>query len=142
VEDRDGLRKAVAEGTISVICSDHQPHETDAKLAPFSHSEPGISGLETLLPLTLALVREQALTLSAAIAAVTCNPANILGVDAGHLGIGATGDICIFDPDRRWVLTPERMLSRGCNTPFLGRELSGQVIRTLVGGETVFSLER
>lgn len=141
-EDRDGLRQALARGTISTVCSDHQPHEADAKLAPFSHSESGISGLETLLPLTLALVTDGVLTLPAALAAITCNAAAILGVDAGHLDTGATADVCIFDPGAQWTLTAQGMLSRGRNTPFLGRTLQGKVVRTLVGGETVFTATR
>ena len=82
---------------IEVVCSDHQPHEPDAKLTPFGESEPGISGLETLLPLTLKLVSEELLTLSQALALLTANPARILGIDSGHLGVGATADVCIFD---------------------------------------------
>jgi dihydroorotase len=136
--DRDALRRALASGTIAAVCSDHQPHEPDAKLAPFSESEPGISGLETLLPLVLALVHEGVLDLAAAIAVVTHKPADILGLDSGRLGVGATADVCIFDPKARWRLRAEDMVSRGRNTPFLGRELQGQVTHTLVGGRLVY----
>lgn len=139
-QDREGLRAAVQRGTIAAICSDHQPHEPDAKLAPFAESEPGVSALETLLPLTLRLVEENLLTLSQAIAMLTVKPARILGVDAGHLGVGATADVCIFDPEARRTLTAENMVSRGRNTPFLGRELRGRVTHTLVGGDTAFEL--
>ena len=139
--DRDGLRQALKDGGISGICSDHQPHEPDAKLAPFSNSEPGISGLETLLPLTLKLVEDGLLSLSAAIALLTHQPAAILGIDAGHLGIGATADICIFDPKAHWTLTANKLVSRGHNSPFLGWEFGARVIHTLVGGEVVFSLK-
>lgn len=139
-QDREGLRAAVQRGTIAAICSDHQPHEPDAKLAPFAESEPGVSALETLLPLTLRLVDENLLTLNQAIAMLTVKPAQILGVDAGHLGVGATADVCIFDPEARRTLTAENMVSRGRNTPFLGRELRGRVTHTLVGGDTAFEL--
>lgn len=136
--DRDALRRAVRQGVISAICSDHQPHEPDAKLAPFSDAEPGISGLETLLPLTLKLVEEKIVSLPQAIALVTQKPANILGLDSGNLAVGATADICIFDPKATWALTAENMISRGQNTPFLGTELRGRVTHTIIGGRMVY----
>jgi dihydroorotase len=138
--DRDGLRAALKSGVIAAICSDHQPHEPDAKLAPFAEAEPGISGLETLLPLTLRLVEDKLLSLSEALTLLTSQPADILGVDAGHLGVGATADVCVFDPKQSWTLTPEKLVSRGRNTPFLGQEFRGRVTHTLVGGEIVFEL--
>jgi len=136
--DREGLRRALQSGVIGAICSDHQPHEPDAKLAPFADSAPGISGLETLLPLTLRLVDEKVLTLADAIALVTHRPADILGVDAGRLSVGETADICVFDPHERWTVTAESIVSRGRNTPFLGWELRGRVTHTLIGGELVY----
>jgi len=136
--DRDGLRRALADGAITAVCSDHQPHEPDAKLAPFSDSAPGISGLETLLPLTLKLVDEAIVSLPQAIALLTHRPADILGVEIGRLGVGATADVCVFDPDVRWTLTPQTLVSRGHNSPFLGRELRGRVTHTLVGGRLVY----
>ena len=136
--DRDGLRRALASGVIAAVCSDHQPHEPDAKLAPFSESEPGISALETLLPLVLALAHEKLLDLPGAIARVTQHPADILGLDAGRLGVGATADMCIFDPKARWRLAAEDMVSRGRNSPFLGRELQGRVDYTIIGGRVVY----
>ncbi|MGD8498054.1 MAG: dihydroorotase [Chromatiales bacterium] len=137
--DRDGLREAVATGVVDAICSDHQPHEVDAKLAPFPATEPGISALETLLPLTLRLVDEGVLTLPDAIARLTIGPARILGLDAGALSVGAAADLCILDPDYVWELEPESMLSHGRNTPFAGWEFKGRVVETLVGGRSVYS---
>ncbi len=136
--DRDGLREALKQGVISAIVSDHQPHEPDAKLTAFEDAEPGISGLETLLPLTLKLVDDGVLTLPTAIARLTQQPAAIIGIDTGHLGIGATADICIFDPEAHWTLTADNMVSRGHNTPFLNWEFRGQVAHTLVGGRLVY----
>ncbi len=136
--DRDGLRQGLKDGIVSVVCSDHQPHEADAKLAPFSVSEPGISGLETLLPLTLRLVDEGLIDMTRAIAAMTSEPADIIGVDTGSLSLGATADICIFDPERHWTLTETDMVSRGHNSPFIGWELKGRATHTIVGGELVF----
>ncbi len=140
--DRDALRQAVTTGVVAAICSDHQPHEHDAKLAPFSNSAPGISALETLLPLTLKLVEQGLLSLNDAIAALTHKPATIIGVETGHLDIGATADICIFDPTRDWTLTEDQIVSRGHNTPFLGWNFVGRVTHTLVGGELVFELDK
>ncbi len=140
VNDRKGLRKALRSGVITAICSDHQPHEPDAKLAPFAQSEPGISALETLLPLTLKLVDDKLLTLPEAIALLTHKPAEIIGVETGQLNIGATADICIFDPEATWVLTEDKLVSRGHNTPFLGWEFRGRVTHTLVGGKLVFEI--
>ncbi|MFW2374334.1 MAG: dihydroorotase, partial [Gammaproteobacteria bacterium] len=118
--DRDALRLGVLSGTINAICSDHQPHESDAKQAPFPATEPGISGLETLLPLTLKLVDMGVITMDRAIASLTSEPAAILGIDAGTLGIGKIADICIIDPEQEWQLDTNNMLSRGLNTPFEG----------------------
>lgn len=140
--DREALRRGLKQGVIGAICSDHQPHEPDAKLAPFSESEPGISGLETLLPLTLRLVQERVLTLVEAIALVTQRPADLLGLDSGRLSVGATGDVAIFDMKERWQLTAARLISRGHNTPFLGQELTGRVTHTLVGGRVVYEAGR
>ena len=136
--DREALRQAVASGVIDAVCSDHQPHEPDAKLAPFSDSAPGISALETLLPLTMRLAEEKIMTLPDAIALLTARPAAILGIDAGHLGTGATADICIVDPATAWLLTEAEMASRGHNTPFLGWEFRGRVTHTLIGGRMIF----
>jgi dihydroorotase len=138
--DREALRRALKTGALGAVCSDHQPHEPDAKLAPFADSEPGISGLETLLPLTLKLVDEKLLSLREAIALLTHKPAAILGIDAGHLGVDASADVCIIDPDAHWTLSADTLLSRGHNTPFLGWEFRGRVTHTLVGGEMVFEL--
>lgn len=140
MRDRKALRKALKSGVISAICSDHQPHEPDAKLAPFAQSGPGISALETLLPLTLRLVDDKLLTLPEAIALLTHKPAEIIGVDTGQLGVGATADVCLFDPEARWVLTENNLVSRGHNTPFLGWEFRGRVTHTLIGGKPVFEL--
>jgi dihydroorotase len=138
--DRDGLRRALAENVITAICSDHQPHEPDAKMAPFPDTEPGISSLETLLPLTLKLVQEGVMDLSSALARLTSGPAEILGLPLGRLELGATADICIFDPDQSWTLKAENLASQGKNTPFDGWEMAGQVHYTLRQGRIVYAL--
>ncbi len=136
--DRDALREGLADGTIDAICSDHQPHELDAKLAPFQQTEPGIFALETLLPLTLRLVDEGVLSLSAALSKVTAAPARIIGSEAGKIAVGSPADLVLFDPDGLWELNPNKMVSDGRNTPFAGWNFNGTIMRTLLSGNTVF----
>ncbi|HHJ17799.1 MAG TPA: dihydroorotase [Gammaproteobacteria bacterium] len=138
-EDRDGLREGLSSGTLTALCSDHQPHEADAKLAPFPATEPGASGLDTLLSLTLKLAQENYLLLPDAIARVTCGPAQVLNVPYGELGIGRAADVCIFDPAATWQLDTASMHSMGKNTPFLGWEMPGRVRYTLRDGQIIFN---
>ncbi len=135
VADRDALREGLATGVIDAICSDHQPHGLDAKLAPFSESAPGIAGLETLLPLTLKLVDEKVISLLDAISRVTIQPARILGIDVGQLTPDAPADICIFDPETTWQVDATGLKSQGSNTPFDQLLLNGSLITTLVAGK-------
>ncbi len=138
--DRDALRAGLASGAIAAVCSDHQPHERDAKLEPFPLTEPGISGLETLVPLVLSLVRDDTLDLPGAIAALTSGPGAVLGTGAGTLAPGAAADLCVIDPQARWRPGADTLASRGHNTPWLGRELVGRVVLTVLGGEIVHEL--
>ena len=138
--DRDALRQGLANGSITAICSDHQPHDADAKLAPFSETEPGISGLETLLPLSLRMADDGILSVSDVISKLTWHPATILGLDEGHLGTGAQADICIYDPHQHWTVTADTLLSHGKNTPFMDWELKGRVTHTLLNGNVVYQL--
>lgn len=142
IGDRDALRRAVADGTLAVICSDHQPQDVDAKAGPLAATEPGISGVDTLLALVLRLVEEELLTLTQALACVTCNPARVLGIERGTLAAGAVADVCVIDPDAIWRLSAQTMHSRGKNTPFSGWELSGRAVHTLVNGRRIHSLAR
>lgn len=135
--DRDALREAVADG-IAAICSDHTPLDEDGKLLPFPEASPGASGLELLLPLTLKWAEEAHLPLAVALSRVTCDPAAVLGIDAGTLAVGSAADICVFDPNATWKIAADTLRSRGKNTPFLGAEISGRVCATFVGGRLVF----
>lgn len=139
--DRDALIAGVRDGAISVICSDHQPHGADAKLAPFSEAAAGIAGLDTLLSLTLSLALQGAFPLATAVASLTCNPAQVIGIDCGHLGIGSQADLCIFDPQLSWTPGPDTMLSRGRNSPLMGQPLQGRVTHTLVSGKMVYQIK-
>jgi dihydroorotase len=135
--DRDSLRAGLADGTIDVICSDHTPVDDDAKQLPFAESEPGATGLELLLPLTLKWAVEAHVALPTALSRITADSARVLGIDAGHLSVGAAADVCIFDPDEWWTVERRSLRSQGKNTPFLGLELAGRVRFTLVSGDVV-----
>ena len=135
-----GLRQRLSSEFISSICSDHQPHDPDAKLAPFPSTEPGISSLETLLPLVLRLVDEGVITLSMAVALLTYKPAQLLNINAGSLAPGSPADICVFNPNTEWELTPENINSQGKNTPFLHQKFKGKVTHTLVNGKFVYQI--
>jgi len=136
--DRDALRAALADGTVDALCSDHTPVDEDAKQLPFAEAEPGATGLELLLPLTLKWAEESKLKLALALARITSDPARVLGVDAGHLTAGHAADICIFDPERHWKIEPQALKSQGKNTPYIGLELKGKVRHTLVDGQVVY----
>jgi dihydroorotase len=137
MRDRDALRAGLADGTVDAICSDHTPVDEDAKTIPFAESEAGATGLELLLPLTLKWAAEASLSLPDALARVTSKPAQVLGLDAGHLAPGAAADICLFDPDTHVLIAADTLKSQGKNTPFIGYELPGKVRYTLVGGNVV-----
>jgi len=136
--DRAALRAGLADGTIDVVCSDHTPVDDDAKQLPFAEAEPGATGLELLLPLTLKWAATDKVRLSDALAKITHNPARVLGIDAGHLGVGQAADVCVFDPSAHWTVEPRALRSQGKNTPFLGLEVPGRVRATLVGGQVVY----
>lgn len=137
--DLEALRQGVADGTIDAICSDHQPHDPDAKQGPFASTEPGISALDTLLPLCLRLVNDNVLDLESAIRALTHSPASILDAKLGQLSPGARADICIYDPKAEWQLDKTTMLSRGKNSPFLGWHFQGKTRHTIVAGTLIHS---
>lgn len=138
--DRGALCLGVARGTIAAICSDHQPHEPNAKLDAFPSTEAGMASLETLLPLTLRLVEAGLLDLPAAVGRLSCGPAAIMGLEAGSLGAGKRADVCVLDPCREWVAEAPGWVSRGTNTPFYGEKFKGRVSRTLLAGRTVYAL--
>jgi len=137
VRDRDALRAGVADGTIDAICSDHAPVDDDAKQVPFGEAEPGATSIELLLPLALKYSQEEHQSLGAMISRITELPAQIMGIDAGHLAIGHTADIAIFDPAAYWRVERGALRSQGKNTPFLGLEVPGRVRYTLINGQVV-----
>jgi len=138
VRDRAALRAGVADGTIDVVCSDHAPVDDDAKQVPFGEAEPGATGLELLLPLTLKWAAEDKVPLVDALARITSAPAQLMERDAGTLAVGAEADLCIFDPQAWWTVERGALRSQGKNTPFLGLEVPGRVRYTLVGGQVAY----
>jgi dihydroorotase len=135
--DKEALREGLLHGGINALCSDHQPHEADAKFNPFALTAAGISGLDTLLPLNLRFAKEMQIDLITALGYVTHKPAQILGIDAGTLAVGSKADICIFDPNHSWTLREDNMHSLGHNSPFLGWEFQGKVNCALIDGKVV-----
>ena len=136
--DRDALRRALADGRIDAVCSDHTPVDDDAKQVPFGEAESGATGLELLLPLTLKWAREMKVPVSTALARISSDAARVLGISAGTLTPGAAADACIFDPRATARVTRESLKSQGKNSPFLGLELTGWTRYTLVDGHVVF----
>ena len=136
--DKQALRKGIQNGSISSICSDHQSRGKDTKLAPFSEASSGVIGLQTLLSLTIKLAQQKVCSLSESIALLTCNPAQEIGIDSGHLGIGQAADICIFDPAEQWQLNADSLYCRGQASPFINQTLSGKVSHTLINGKLVY----
>lgn len=140
--DREALCRGLAEGRVNALCSDHTPVDDDGKQAPFSESEPGATGLELLLPLTLKWAERAGLSLLDGLARITSDAARIVGITkAGHLAVGARADICVFDPDTHVTVTRDNLRSQGKNTPFLGMELPGKVRYTLVEGQVMYAVD-
>jgi dihydroorotase len=137
-QDRAAIRQALADGTVDAICSDHAPVDDDAKQLPFGEAEPGSTGLELLLSLTLKWAREEDIGLLAALALVTSGPAAIIGRECGTLALGEPADLCIFDAEAYWKVEPRVLKSQGHNTPFLGYELPGRVAMTVVAGHITY----
>ena len=140
--DVDALIEGIADGTITVLCSDHAPHCTYEKEVEFDMAPFGILGLETELALFLQILvhQKKAIDLPRLIELYTSSPAQLLGLDRGTLNIGAPADVTIIDPDLEWVVDKEASESRSRNTPFHGWELKGRAVRTIVAGEEVWAL--
>ncbi|MGQ0512137.1 MAG: dihydroorotase [Betaproteobacteria bacterium] len=136
--DRDALAAGLAEGTIDCVVSDHTPVDEDQKQMPFGEAEPGATGLELLLPLTLKWAAMCKIPLATALARVTSDPARILGVQTGRLAPGAPADLVLFDPEAMQRVDANMLKSQGRNTPFIGYELAGRVQATLVAGNVVY----
>ena len=135
--DRQALLKGLARGSIAVIATDHAPHDVDSKRVEFCCAANGVVGLETLLPVSLELVREEVLTLSACLAAMTFNPARLLGINRGTLTPGRPADVVLFDPGEGWTVDANRLHGTSKNSCFHGRKVRGRVKWTLLAGRVV-----
>ena len=136
--DVQAIKEGLRDGTIDVIATDHAPHATQEKQQGFTEAPFGIVGLETALPLTLALVEEGVLSLEGAIEKLSVKPAQAFGLTKGSLAIGADADVAILDPQKQWEVDPSRFRSKSRNTPFAGWKVKGAVVTTIVGGRVVF----
>ena len=135
--DRHAVLDALADGTIDVIASGHDPRGPEDKRLPFADAEPGMAGAETVLPLTLNLVRDGVIPIERAFALLATNPARLLGVEAGHLTVGAEADVAVVDPDRPWIVDSDRMAAAAGNTPFDRQPVQGRVTGLFKGGMKV-----
>ncbi|QZD87567.1 dihydroorotase [Qipengyuania psychrotolerans] len=133
-EDRGAVREAIADGTIDIIASGHDPRGPEGKRLPFSDAEPGMSGAETLLAMVLSLVRDEVIDLARAFELVAANPARLLGVEAGQLAPGFEADIALVDAERPWIVQSARMAASAGNTPFDGQPTQGRVTALWKGG--------
>ncbi|MDB5821081.1 MAG: dihydroorotase, partial [Rhizobacter sp.] len=146
--DRAALRAGLLDGTIDAVVSDHTPVDEDAKNLPFAEAEPGATGLELLLSLTLKWAQEEGLSLPDALARITCRPVAVLGealgslaASTGRLVEGGVADICLFDATARWTLGPASLRSQCKHSPFTGYELTGVVRATVVSGQVAYEAE-
>lgn len=138
--DRDAIRAALEDGTIDCIVTDHAPHTIAEKALPLTEAPSGMVGLETSLALSLTeLYHTGLLTLEQLMAKMSVNPARLLGLRKGWIGIGADADLTIFDPDEAWTIDPIQFRSKGRNTPFAGRQVKGRVKYTIVGGRIIYA---
>ena len=137
-EDRRAVVEGLADGTIDVIVSSHDPHDVESKRLPFDLAASGVIGLETILPIMLELHHGGHVPLARLLTALTSRPAQILGIPGGKLAKGEPADLALFDPDRPWRVDPEQFRSKAKNSPFEGRPVQGRIVRTIVGGRTVY----
>jgi dihydroorotase len=147
--DREALQKALQEGVIDALVSDHNPVEADAKNMPFGEAEPGATGLELLLSVALKWAQQHKLSTVEALARITIAPSKVLGnslgtlsASVGHLSVGGAADVCVFDPAAEWSVQPEALRSQGKHTPFAhdmgGSLMLGRVRATLVSGQVAY----
>lgn len=136
--DRQAARAALADGTIDVLSSGHDPRGPEAKRLPFADSDPGMSGAETLLAFSLGLARDGLVTLDRLFALLARNPAQLLGLETGTLAPGMPADLVVLDPDAPWQIQSTRMVARAGNTPFDGLPVQGKALRLYKAGRQVF----
>jgi dihydroorotase len=132
--DRRAVLAALADGTIDVVASGHDPRGPEDKRLPFADAEPGMAGAETLLASVLGLVRDGVIDLPRAFGLLSANPARLLGVEAGTLTEGREADVVLVDPDKPWVVDSRKMAATAGNTPFDRQPVQGRALRLWKGG--------
>lgn len=137
-DDRKALVKAINDGLIDVIMSDHNPQDVETKRLPFAEAAAGAIGLETMLSAGLRLVHSGDVTLPILLRAMSTRPAELLGLPGGTLRSGAPADVIVIDTDVPWVVNPDELKSKCKNTPFDEARMTGRVVRTIVNGRTVY----
>jgi dihydroorotase len=138
--DRQAILEAVLDGTLDCIVTDHAPHSAEEKARPLPDAPSGMIGLETSLAACITyLVKPGHLTIPELIFKMSTAPARILGLQPNTLCVGASADLCVFDPDETWTVDPEQFRSKARNTIFAGEALTGKVKHTLCGGKVTFS---
>ncbi|MBD1545933.1 dihydroorotase [Roseibium aggregatum] len=138
-DDRKAMIAALADGTIDILVSNHDPQDVETKRHPWAEAEDGAIGLETLLAAALRLYHSGDIELLPLLACMTCRPADRLGLETGRLTTGAPADVVVFDPDRPWVLEKSAIRSRSKNSPFEDARFSGRVLHTIVAGRPVYT---
>ncbi|MFM6831413.1 MAG: amidohydrolase family protein, partial [Novosphingobium sp.] len=136
-DDRRAVIEAVGDGTIDVIASGHDPRGPEDKRLPFADAEEGMAGAETLLPLTLTLVRDGVIDLGRAFELLAANPAALLGVNAGRLDVGMEADLAVIDADRPWIVDSDKMAAAAGNTPFDRQPVQGRCLALFKGAALV-----
>lgn len=135
--DRQAALAALADGTIDLLCSSHDPRGPEEKRLPFADALPGMAGAETLLALGLGMVRDARITLERLFALVASNPAKLLGIEAGTLAPGMPADLVLVDPGAPWQIDSDRMAGKAGNTPFDGLPAQGKALRLFKGGAEI-----
>lgn len=140
--DVEACRAGIADGTIDAIATDHAPHAVHEKDVEFTAAPPGVIGLETAVPVTLDLVRQEQLSPLEWVRRLSTNPTRIIGRPGGSLAVGAAADLVLIDPDRHWIYDPAKGYSKSRNSPWAGREMIGRATVTIVGGRLVYDVDR
>jgi dihydroorotase len=136
--DVEAVRQGLSDGAIDSIATDHAPHHRDEKASHFDEAAKGVVGLETVLPLTMALVRDKTMSIERMVDALSTQPARNLGLERGTLARGAVADVVVFDAKREWRVNAAELASKSKNTPFDGWDMQGKVTRTIVSGRSVW----
>jgi dihydroorotase len=134
-DDRKATIEAVRDGTVDILCSAHDPRGPEAKRLPYASAEPGMAGAETLLTLSLVLVKDEVISLPRLFELVSTAPARLFGLDSGRIAVGATADLILVDEDMPWKISAEALAGRAGNTPFDGLPVQGRVLKTIKGGQ-------